>query len=27
VSSPAFGAWNGAVTTPRNIQMGLKLQF
>jgi len=27
VSSPAFGSWNGSVTTPRNIQMGLKLLF
>ena len=27
VSSPAFGMWNGRVSTPRNIQFGLKFQF
>ena len=27
VSSPAFGTWNGRVSTPRNIQFGLKFQF
>ena len=27
VSSPAFRMWNGRVSTPRNIQFGLKFQF
>jgi hypothetical protein len=27
VSSPNFGAWNGGVTPPRNIQFGLKVVF
>jgi len=27
VSSPAFSMWNGRVSTPRNIQFGLKFQF
>jgi hypothetical protein len=24
---PNFGIWNGSVSPPRNIQLGLKLQF
>jgi hypothetical protein len=27
VSSPAFGMWDGTVSTPRNIQFGLKVLF
>jgi hypothetical protein len=27
VSSPTFGMWNGRVSTPRNVQFGLKFQF
>ena len=27
ISSPNFGVWNGSVSAPRNIQMGMKLQF
>jgi hypothetical protein len=27
VSSPAFGTWNGSVSTPRNIQLGAKFVF
>ena len=27
ISSPNFGIWNGSVSAPRNIQMGMKLQF
>jgi hypothetical protein len=27
VSSPAFGIWNGSVSNPRNIQLGIKLLF
>ncbi|MBM3726053.1 MAG: TonB-dependent receptor [Acidobacteria bacterium] len=27
VASPRFGLWNGAVSPPRNIQFGMKLQF
>ena len=27
VSSPSFGLWNGQVSTPRNIQFGLKLVY
>ncbi len=27
VSGPSFGLWNGRVSTPRNIQLGLKIQF
>jgi hypothetical protein len=27
IASPAFGAWNGAVSAPRNIQLGAKILF
>jgi hypothetical protein len=27
ISSPTFGMWNGAVTNPRNIQVGTRLTF
>ncbi len=27
VSSPNFGIWNGSVSPPRNVQLGLKLQL
>jgi len=27
VSSPTFGQWNGAVSEPRNIQLGMKFLF
>jgi hypothetical protein len=27
LASPAFGMWNGAVTPPRNIQIGVKIIF
>jgi hypothetical protein len=27
ISSPSFGMWNGAVTAPRNIQIGGKVTF
>jgi hypothetical protein len=27
ISSPSFGMWDGTVSTPRNIQFGLKLLF
>jgi hypothetical protein len=27
VSGPTFGMWNGRVSTPRNIQFGVKVQF
>lgn len=27
VSSPAFGMWNGSVSTPRNVQLGLRIQY
>ncbi len=27
VSSPSFGMWNGSVSTPRNIQLGMKILF
>ena len=27
ISSPAFGRWTGAVTDPRNIQIGLRVEF
>ena len=27
VSSPGFGIWNGSVSAPRNIQLGLKILF
>jgi hypothetical protein len=27
VSSPSFGTWNGEVSQPRNIQLGLKLIY
>ncbi len=27
ISSPSFGMWNGTVTTPRNIQMAMKILF
>lgn len=27
IASPVFGQWNGTVTTPRNIQLGMKVIF
>ena len=27
LASPEFGLWNGSVTTPRNIQVGARLEF
>ena len=27
LSSPNFGSWNGTVTNPRNLQLGLRLEF
>jgi hypothetical protein len=27
VASPDFGTWNGSVSTPRNIQLGMKILF
>ena len=27
ISNPSFGMWDGTVSTPRNIQFGLKLLF
>lgn len=27
IASPDFGMWNGTVTNPRNIQMGVRLEF
>jgi hypothetical protein len=27
VSSPSFGKWTGAISKPRNIQVGAKLVF
>ncbi|MGH7869642.1 MAG: hypothetical protein ACREP9_18940, partial [Candidatus Dormibacteraceae bacterium] len=27
IASPAFGTWNGAVSSPRNIQLGAKVIF
>lgn len=27
ISSPAFGMWNGTVTAPRNIQLGMQVLF
>ena len=27
IASPAFGTWNGAVSAPRNVQLGAKLIF
>jgi hypothetical protein len=27
VSSSSFGLWNGAVSNPRNIQLGMKIIF
>jgi hypothetical protein len=27
IASPAFGMWNGSVTAPRNIQLGMKILF
>ena len=27
IAAPDFGFWNGAVTNPRNIQIGARLEF
>ena len=27
IASPSFGRWNGAVSAPRNIQLGMKIRF
>ena len=27
IASPAFGMWNGTASTPRNIQLGMKIMF
>jgi hypothetical protein len=27
IASPDFGAWNGTVTPPRNIQLGVRIEF
>ena len=27
LASPTFGMWNGAVTAPRNIQLGMSVLF
>jgi len=27
ISSPNFGTWNGAVTAPRQMQLGIRFEF